>query len=108
MNKLEKKLALGNLHAVKIEKELTSEELDVDDSNINFECQDDFKPDQGTSTRSGNFSGNLRGGFKKSTRGRNRKVGSTKITVSKGRGRRSVLKKQVKKKFLINFQLTVY
>jgi len=95
LNKLENKLALGNLPAVKIEKELTSEELDVDDSSINLDCQDDFKADQGTSTRSGNFSSNLRGGFKKSTRGRNRKVGSTKITVSKGRGRRSVLKKQV-------------
>lgn len=97
MSKLEKKLPVGNL-PVKNEKEINSEELDVDDS-INFDCQDDFKPDQGTSTRSGNFSVNLRGGFKKSTRGRNRKIGSTKITISKGRGRRSVLKKQVFKSY---------
>ena len=92
-SKLDRKLSLiGNLKQECIEEEITEECQEDSKSQKN---QEDKKKMDASSSGNFNQKLNLRGGFKKSTRGRNRKVGTTKVTNSKGRGRRSVLKKQV-------------
>ena len=71
-------------------------EESFDDSKSQKTQKDKKKMGNRTSLDQHKLSGNSRGGFKKSARGRKRKVGSTRVTsVTKERGRRSLFKKQV-------------
>ena len=83
-----------------VDEDQNNEATEVDES-IADEPVDDTKLSKefGLGTRSGNVSTtSLRGGRTgtKKTRGRSKKLGNTgKVAVGKGRGRRSVFKKQV-------------
>jgi len=93
--------------------EFAVENVDVDDTNVEEVMDADCKQlESGPGTRSGSIAtSSMRGGKTslKKSRGRNKKVGSfTKSAFSKGRGRRSVLKKQVKQILFIHLLITGY
>ena len=72
--------------------------VDVADDNVPDDSAEDVKSknDAGPGTRSGNSSSSTRGKGGKRSRGRSKKIGSiAKMPFSKGRGRRTVYKKQV-------------